>query len=117
MSHDFEKWLATNRNRDEDVISGEKIIEEIRQKIQGKVTKHLKETEDQTWCKCDTCTLIRLKACKCDTCTLIRLKAEDKEIIGSLAYAGLEYLLGENFNGAAALYYYSYFLLQGSGEK
>jgi hypothetical protein len=72
--------------------------------FQGKVIKHLKETEDQTWCKCDTC-------------TLIRLKAEDKEIIGSLAYAGLEYLLGENFNGAAALYYYSYFLLQGNGKK
>jgi hypothetical protein len=88
MSQDFEKWLIDNRKRDENVISGEKIIEEVRQKIQGKVIKHLKETEDQ-----------------------------DKEIIGSLAYAGLEYLLGENFNGAAALYYYSYFLLQGNGKK
>jgi hypothetical protein len=91
----LEKWLATNRKRDENVISGEKIIEEIRLKVRDTVVEHFEETKDQTWCKCDTC-------------TLIRLKAEDEKIISSLAYAGLEYLLGENFNAAAALYYYSY---------
>jgi len=96
MNQEFEKWLAANRKRDENVISGEKIIEEIRQKVKDRIVKYFKETEGRNWCNCDTC-------------ILIRLKAEDEKIIGSLAYAGLEYLLGENFNGAAASYYYGYF--------
>ena len=95
MSQTFEEWLAANRKRDENVISGEKTIERIRKEVRTKIVEYFKETEDQTWCACDTC-------------TLIRLKVKDKELINSLAYVGLEYLLGENFNAAAALYYYSY---------
>jgi hypothetical protein len=95
MSQGYEEWLAIHRRRDENVISGEKAVERIRQKIRRKIIEYFKETEGQRWCQCDTC-------------ILIRLKAEDEKIISSLAYVGLEYLLGENFNAAAAGYYYSY---------
>jgi hypothetical protein len=93
---DFDDWLKSHRKRDENVIKGEKIREEIREEIKDKLSRHFGETEDQTWCKCDTC-------------TLIRLKAEGEGTINSLALIGLQFLLGQNFNGAAALYYHTFY--------
>lgn len=81
-----------NRRRDENVVKGERIRDAVRLEIQEIISKHFDKTEEETWCKCDTC-------------TLIRLKAEDEKIINSLAIIGLQYLLDENFNGASALYY------------
>jgi hypothetical protein len=93
--NEYDEWLSSNREFDENVIKGEAIRDSIREKIRTKISTHLDETRNQTWCKCDTC-------------TLIRLKAEDEKTISSLALIGLQYLLGENFNGVAALYYHSY---------
>jgi len=87
--------MSQKYRKDENVIANERIIENIRQKTKRKVVEYFKETEGEVWCDCDTC-------------ILIRLKAEDSKLIDSLAYVGLEYLLGENFNAAAALSYYSY---------
>jgi hypothetical protein len=95
MSLGYDEWLSLNRKVDENVIKGEAIRDSVREEIREIISKHFDETSDQCWCKCDTC-------------TLIRLKAKDERIISSLALIGLQYLLGENFNGAAALYYYSY---------
>ncbi len=77
-------------------MMGEEKNKPLRQKMADMVISHLTETKDETWCKCDICTLIRLKAI-------------DETIINSLALVGFQYLLGENFNDAAALHYFSYF--------
>jgi hypothetical protein len=98
MSQTFEEWLAATRKRNENVIAGEKIVEGIRQHLRQRIISYFDDTKDQVWCNCDTCILIRMTA---DDKYPDRLKEQ-------LAYIGLEYLLGENFNGSAALSYHQY---------
>lgn len=90
--------MKENRKRDVNVIKGEERVEELRQKLMKMVVDHLDESSNEDWCKCDVCTLVRMTA------------NENKSygLIDSMALVGFEYLLGENFNGAAALYYHSY---------
>lgn len=98
MSQTFEDWLEKNRTRDENVIKGEESVEDLRQKLRERVVNYFDETKDQVWCNCDVCVLIRITADE---------KKPDR-LIDNLALIGLEYLLGKNFNGTAAMYYYSY---------
>lgn len=93
--NDIKDWLLLHCKKDENVEMGEKRLNEIRSKVETAVSNLMEMYKNETFCQCDTC-------------VLIRLKSENETIISSLAYIGLEYLLGENFNGAAALYYYSY---------
>jgi hypothetical protein len=95
MAMTLEEWLSVHRERDINVEKGEERLERIDKRVKSKILDLMERNSKETFCQCDTC-------------TLIRIRAEDETIISNLAFVGLEFLLGKNFNGVSALYYYSY---------
>ncbi len=92
-SEEFEKWLKSAWLEDENRVIRKRKIDELRLEVKSSIVKIMPEIDG---CRCDTCVLLYIK------------KRIDKSIISGLSLVGLEYLLGGNFNGASALYYYTF---------
>ncbi len=101
MSQGFEDWLKSVWLEDENRKIVKKQNNELRKKLKFRLANTIADMKGR-------------EVCLCDTCVLLYLRHEDENddhggIERSLALVGMAYLLGENFNGASAGYYYSYY--------
>lgn len=92
----FEEWLKTVWQEDENRVIRGRRINELRERVKAKVVEVFEG--DSTG----------FSGCMCDNCVAVIIRNMDAPLTNMLMSTALEYLLGENFNGAAAGYYYSY---------
>ncbi len=91
----FEEWLKTVWQEDENRVIRRRQIGELREKLKAKVVEAFEGN------------VTGFSGCMCDDC-VVSIIQSDTSLKYGLMTVGLEYLLGENFNGAAAHYYYDY---------
>ncbi len=101
MNQGFEDWLKSAWSEDENRAIVKRQNNELREKLKSRLAETIAEMESR-------------EVCLCDVCTLLYLRNEDKNedhggLERSLALVGMAYLLGENFNGISARYYYGYY--------
>lgn len=94
MTMTFEDWLKESWLDDENRKSTKVSIDKIRTELKEKILPIYKVRSVEDDCCCDVCIL---------ACLL-----NEKQLIKELAFVGIQYLLGENFNSAAAAYYCSF---------
>ena len=90
----FEEWLKTAWLQDENREFGSRQIERLREETKTAAWKVV-ESRHKDYCQCDDCVA---------TCLVFTRH----HLVIPLVSIAIQYLLGENFNGAAASYYHSY---------
>ena len=98
----LEEWIEAIWQEDENRASRKRQINELREEVKSKIVEIFESGKSGP------------SGCTCDGCITSFFKnQEDKGklptwLVNRLVCVAVEYLLGENFNGAAARYYYDY---------
>ena len=95
MNKTFEEWLKTVWREDENRVIRRRQIGELREELKAKIIEVFEGN------------VTGMSGCMCDSCVASIIKSDTSLQYGLMSIA-LEYLLGENFNGASARYYYDY---------
>lgn len=91
----FEEWLKAVWHEDENRVIRKRQIDKLRERVKTKVIEVFEGD------------VTGFSGCMCDSCVASIIKSDTSLQYGLMTLA-LEYLLGENFNGASARYYYDY---------
>lgn len=92
----FEEWLSSVWQEDENRIIRKRQIDKLRDDLKVELISIFEGN------------ITGSSGCMCDSCIGIIIRQHKEHLMNQLMTVGLEYLLGENFNGASAHYYYNY---------